>query len=465
MTAATRTHAALRVNDRYVLADAIASGATATVYVGRLTGPHGFGKTVAIKRLHPHLATSAEFRGILVEEARLAAQISHPNVAQVLEIVEANGEVFLVLEYVHGETLERLMALGGRPPVAVAAAIVRDVLRGLHAAHNARSAAGAPLELVHRDVNPRNVIVTTDGMAKLVDFGIARARGRNSTTGADTVRGTLPYMPPEQLHGERLTAQSDLYACAVVLWEALTGKRLFTAETESGITAKILDHDVTPPTGATPGLPAALDGVVLRGLAREPAARYASGLEMALALEQCVTPAAPVEIAAWVEATAHASLRARDAVLARAADTTSAAEAPAPPALAPAQASAAAAPARGRAARLPVALGVLAVAGIAIVARLTAGAPPPDAAAIASLPSAATMTATATAPPVVAAPPSDPVATVAFSALPVATAAPSPRPAPRPAATPSPAPAPAPSCSPYYVDDAGHRRFDRQCLQ
>src|SRR5262249_47672516 len=153
--------------------------------------------------------------------------------------------------------------------------------------HYARGEGGAPLHLVHRDVTPRNVMVATDGTARLLDFGIARARDKDGTTRDGYVRGTLPYMAPEQLHGEKVTAASDLYAAAAVLWELLTGRRLFQGETEAAVVKRILDHDVRAPSELVPGLPAGFDGVAARGLASEPDARYRSGLEMALALEAC----------------------------------------------------------------------------------------------------------------------------------------------------------------------------------
>ena len=157
------------IGQRYELVSAIGTGATSTVHLGRLHGTAGFVKPIAIKRLHPHLKADAALRAILMDEARLVSRISHPNVVAVLDVLEDKGELFLILEYVHGATLAELLAAGGRCPPSIAACVMRDVLNGLHAAHHARDASGTLLGLVHRDVSPRNVIVTADGIGKILD--------------------------------------------------------------------------------------------------------------------------------------------------------------------------------------------------------------------------------------------------------------------------------------------------------
>ena len=298
---------------------AFAAGGTSTVHLGRLHGTAGFVKPIAIKRLHPHLAADPALRAILVDEARLVSRISHPNVVTVLDIVEDDGELFLVFEYVHGATLGALCASGKPCSAATVIAVMRDVLSGLHAAHHARDASGEFLGLVHRDVSPKNVIVTTGGVGKILDFGIAKARARQSITREGHVRGSLPYMAPEQLADEVLTARTDVYSAAVVLWEALTGERLFIGETEAAIIKRILDHDVRAPSTVRANLPRGLDAVVLRGLSRDPDERFASGLEMALALEGCLPPARPAEVASWVMLASSEELARRQELL----DTTS----------------------------------------------------------------------------------------------------------------------------------------------
>src|SRR5689334_13290462 len=172
--------------DRYELYDVIAAGGMATVHVGRLVGPAGFGRTVAIKRLHPHLARETDFVAMLTDEARVTGRIGHPNIVPTLDVVASGGEFFLVMEYVPGLTLAALMANaaldGERVPVPIACAVMAGVLRGLDAAHEARDENGRPLEVVHRDVSPQNILVGADGVARLLDFGDAKAVGRLHTT-------------------------------------------------------------------------------------------------------------------------------------------------------------------------------------------------------------------------------------------------------------------------------------------
>ncbi len=297
----------------------IAVGGTASVHLGALSSAGGFQKTVAIKRLHPNLARDPEFTSLLLDEARLAVRIVHPNVVQMLDVVQKSGETFLVMEYVHGETLHRLLAAttasGARVTPSVAVTVMAGVLRGLHAAHEATGDEGAPLGLVHRDVSPQNVMVGVDGLARVVDFGIAKAAGQSQITREGRVKGKLAYMAPEQIHGEPLTRQADVYGAAVVLWEVLTGERLFAADSEAAVEAKILNHVVRVPTEVVPELSIAWNRVILRALARDPASRFASALELADALEQCAPKASASEVGAWVRASAGEALAARqDAV-------------------------------------------------------------------------------------------------------------------------------------------------------
>lgn len=305
---------------RYVLHDEIASGGMAAVYFGRLVGTGGFSKTVAIKRLHRQLARTPSFRKMILEEGRLAARIRHPNVVPPLDVLAEAGELLLVMEYVHGESLSRLLkaawAAGERIPIAVGAGILSNVLAGLHAAHEANDEAGKPLDIVHRDVSPQNVLVGVDGVARVIDFGIAKAVTSGESTAAGTIKGKVPYLAPEQLEGEAATRRTDVYAAAVVFWEVLAGRRLFDGEDDPEILHRILSMEVPPPSRHNPAVPGSVDDVVLRGLARKPAARFASAREMALALEDAVHPATPSVVGAWAERLAGDALAARAAKLA-----------------------------------------------------------------------------------------------------------------------------------------------------
>jgi serine/threonine-protein kinase len=305
---------------RYVLYGEIASGGMATVHFGRLIGPAGFARPVAIKRLHAQFARDPDFVKMFLDEARLAARIAHPNVVSTLDVVAEDGEVFLVMEYVPGTSLGQLVRTlrksGARVPPLVAVGIVSGVLQGLQAAHEARDDRGERLDLVHRDVSPQNVLVGTDGVARLLDFGVAKASGRLQTTRDGQLKGKLAYMAPEQVRGDPLTRRTDVYAASVVLWEALTGKRLFYAENEASVLARVLCAEVPAPTAIVPELPRSLDRVVLRGLDRDPAKRYATAREMAADLDACSAAALPAEIGEWVQATATDELRQRAAHIA-----------------------------------------------------------------------------------------------------------------------------------------------------
>jgi serine/threonine protein kinase len=292
----------------------------ATVHYGRLMGPVGFARTVAIKRLHAQFAKDPEFVSMFLDEARLAARIRHPNVVPTLDVVALEGELFLVMEYVQGETLARLLRLSNDrkehlPPSHVASIMVA-VLHGLHAAHEAKTEHGEPLGIVHRDVSPQNVLVGTDGVTRVLDFGVAKAAGRIQSTHDGQLKGKLPYMPPEQIRGtvSRLT---DVYASSVVLWEALTCKRLFSGENEAVIYSKVHEMEVQPPSHYAPGITPDVDALVLRGLHRDPTKRFQSAREMARALEGCLPIVASSQIGEWVEAMAETSLAERSARVAR----------------------------------------------------------------------------------------------------------------------------------------------------
>jgi serine/threonine protein kinase len=301
-----------------VLYDEIASGGMATVHYGRLLGPVGFSRTVAIKRLHPQFARDQEFVAMFVDEARLAARIRHPNVVPTLDVVATDGELFLVMDYVQGESLSRLLRAShtkGPIPLAVTSAIFCGTLHGLHAAHEATDEQGNPLGLVHRDVSPQNILVGAEGIARVLDFGVAKAAGRVQTTGRGRIKGKLAYLAPEQIEGT-VTRQTDLFSTAVALWEVLTGKRLFQGQEPPEVIRKILACDIDPPSKYAPDLPPGVDAVVMRALERDPQNRYATAREMAMALEGCLGLASPTQVGAWVELVAHEALARRAAIVA-----------------------------------------------------------------------------------------------------------------------------------------------------
>lgn len=310
-----------RVVGRYEIFDEIASGGMATVYLGRIIGSGGFSRTVAIKRLHPQFAKNPEFVTMFLDEARLAARIRHPNVVPTLDVVAASGELFLVMEYVEGETLSRLARRlkerGQRVPMPVLMRIMADALQGLHAAHEARDERGVPLNIVHRDVTPQNILVGIDGVSRLLDFGVAKAAGRAQTTQEGQIKGKLAYMAPEQLMSSGVTRETDIYAASVILWEMLTGARLVTGESEIDLVANLLKRDIHPPSRLVAEVPKELDALVMRGLAAKAVDRFATAREMCVALGQCGIREEPsIAVGEWVATLAIESLTHRMAKVA-----------------------------------------------------------------------------------------------------------------------------------------------------
>ncbi len=306
------------IGGRYALGPKIASGGMATVHIGRVLGSIGFTRTVAIKRLHERFVSDPKFVSMFVDEARVTARVRHPNVVPTLDVLVDEGEVFVVLEYVHGEALHRLTRLlppGQLLPVRLAVGILFGVLLGLHAAHDARNERGEPLRVVHRDVSPQNIVLGPDGVARILDFGIAKALGNMRTTEDKEVKGKLAYLAPEQLRLQPLDQRTDVFAASVVLWELLAGMRLFRSDEVPAVLYAIMHGEIEPPSRYSSECTPALDAIVLRGLARDPQGRWPTARAMALALEDCVPPATAPHIGAWVERIAHGTLAERARVI------------------------------------------------------------------------------------------------------------------------------------------------------
>jgi eukaryotic-like serine/threonine-protein kinase len=288
---------------RYALHARLGVGGMASVYIGRLQGASGFAKTVAIKRLHPQYASDPEFAAMFVDEARLAARVVHPNVVSTLDVVHSGDDLLLVMEYIDGDSLAALMrgmAHHSRSmPLDVVSAIFCGVLSGLQAAHTATSDAGEPLSIVHRDMSPENVIVGVDGVARVLDFGIAKASNKSSVTKDGTVKGKLAYMAPEQVLGKDVTGQADLFAVATVMYELMSGQRLFKGDNDGATVRKLLYDPVRTLKDVVKNVSQALNDVVMRGLARDTSERYANALDMHQALEEAVQPATPRRVAEW----------------------------------------------------------------------------------------------------------------------------------------------------------------------
>jgi serine/threonine-protein kinase len=302
-------------SSRYQVYGEIASGGMAVVQYGRLSGPSGFTRDVAIKRLHAQFARDPHFVAMFLDEARLSARVAHANVIPTLDVIASASEVSVVMEYVPGEALSGLLACtsarGQRVPMRVAVTLIAGTLHGLHAAHEIRSEQDELLNLVHRDVSPQNILVGSDGVARLIDFGIAKARGRSRVTPTGELKGKLAYMAPEQYRGEEVDRRVDVYGASVVLWEALTGRMLFDGPNDAAVARAVMGDEVPPPSAFADGVPEALDGIVLRGLARERDKRFASAREMALALEREIGVVPQSQVSDWVHGLYGQELKAR----------------------------------------------------------------------------------------------------------------------------------------------------------
>jgi serine/threonine-protein kinase len=277
---------------KYEVISRLSIGGMAELYLASLTGQGGFRKFVVLKRVLPSVAEQDSFVKMFLDEARITASLSHANIAQVYELAETpeSGEPVLAMEYVPGNTLAQITYRARARQVALepgfGCRVMYDVLLGLHYAHHfVEPASGRAMPVVHRDINPRNVMVAYSGGTKIIDFGIAKARGRLDQTMAGIVKGTLQYMSPEQVQLDGLDGRSDLFAASVVLYELLSGKRLFDDASEAQSLERIAKADVPSLATVAPSLPARLVEVVMKGLARKPEDRWRSGRDYARALD------------------------------------------------------------------------------------------------------------------------------------------------------------------------------------
>jgi serine/threonine-protein kinase len=304
----------------YDLFDSIASGGMGTVCFARASAGAGLSRVVAVKRMHGELARNPTCLAMFHEELRLSARVRHPNVIATLDMVEQDAELLMIMEYVPGESLQDLIAkannLGQRVPPAIAVSIICGILQGLEAVHDATNEAGEPLGIVHRDVSPENILV---GIARLLDFGIARGAGRKYVTRVGEIKGKPSYLAPEQIlnGGKVVDRRTDVYGASLVLWESLTGLRLFDGESPTVTLSRVLTEDVPRPSTIVSALPQELDEIVMRGLNREPERRFATALEMARALRSACGSLLPFEIAEWLQQAAADSLARQAAQVAR----------------------------------------------------------------------------------------------------------------------------------------------------
>lgn len=271
---------------RYQLLNKLAAGGMAEIFLAR---EEGSPTTVVIKRILPHLAENEYFIAMFLDEARLAARLNHPNIVQVLDLGKKDENLFLAMEYIYGDDLRRFSRqadTAGTPiPIHLVVRIVAEVCKGLDYAHKKTDAAGKPLNIVHRDVSPQNVLVAFNGAVKIVDFGIAKAADQITVTRTGVLKGKYSYMSPEQVAGQSLDRRSDIFALGIILHELLTGKRLFKRANDVLTLEAVAQCKVAPPSSINPNISPALDGIVLKALSKNRAHRFTDAKMLGAALE------------------------------------------------------------------------------------------------------------------------------------------------------------------------------------
>jgi serine/threonine-protein kinase len=286
------THIGMVVDGKYELVEMAGEGGMATVYKAIARGAAGFTRTVAVKKLRRELRAIRNYIDMFVEEARVGSDLAHPNIVQVYDFCsDAEGSYYLVMEWVEGMDMGRWIrsftAFGKKAPWEMVAGIGIGALRGLGAAHERKKPDGTLNAVIHRDVSPHNILLGVNGVTKLTDFGLARARDRVfSLTAPGTVKGKLSYLSPEVTYGQPATPLSDLFAMGCVLWESLAGQRCFEAKSDLDVFKMIRNCEVRPLRDLRPDLPPAFYEIVDRALQREPAKRYGSARAMAVALAE-----------------------------------------------------------------------------------------------------------------------------------------------------------------------------------
>lgn len=279
---------------RYQLLVQIGQGGMAAVFLGRLRGVAGFAKLVVIKRMHAHLSYDKRFIELFANEGRVVAQLSHPNICQVHELGDEDGSLFLVMEYLQGVPWEELVRVLPRDSreLPLLIGVLAQACEGLHYAHQLRDHSGQATPVIHRDVSPQNLFITTDGICKVLDFGVAKMSTSDRYSQSGLIKGKLPYMAPEQIRGEPVDSRTDVFAMGVVLWEALTGKRLFVRSSDYLVWKAVTEEPITPVSELRPDLPRRIEQIVRCALQRDPEHRYPSIQMLAQEMRMAIKPPA-----------------------------------------------------------------------------------------------------------------------------------------------------------------------------
>ncbi len=296
---------------KYFLLERINVGGMAEVFRAKAFGVEGFERLVAVKRILPNIAEDKEFIRMFIEEAKLSVQLNHANIAQIFDLGVVEGAYYIALEHVHGRDLrgifDRCRTAGEAMPVAQACFMVMKVCEGLDYAHNKRDQSGREISLVHRDVSPQNVLVSFEGEVKLIDFGIAKAAGKGSKTQAGILKGKFGYMSPEQVRGLPVDRRSDVFSCGIVLYELLTGERLFVGESDFSTLEKVRNVEILPPSTYNRKIPDELERIVLKALAKDVEERYQNAIDLHDELQAFVYTAGEFysrkDLAGWMKKT------------------------------------------------------------------------------------------------------------------------------------------------------------------
>src|SRR6476659_6586863 len=281
----------------------------AEIFLARVSGLPGFHKMVVIKRILPQLATKTDFVEMFLDEARIAATLQHPNVVQMYDVGVVDGNYFIAMEYLHGEDVrslsKELQKKEERLPLEHALNIIIGISSGLHYAHEKVGFDGKPLNIIHRDVTPQNIIVTYEGGVKLLDFGIAKASNRFGETRFGTLKGKVPYMSPEQCRGEALDRRSDVFSLGIMLYELTVGRQLYPGKSDFEVLKQIVEGTVVPPRDIDPEYLPALQTIVMRALEKDKDKRYQTAREMQVDLEALVWQerlhVSPIALAEFME--------------------------------------------------------------------------------------------------------------------------------------------------------------------
>ena len=273
----------------YQLLKRLATGGMAQIYLARSKGPKASNQLVVVKRILPHLGENKEFVQMFLDEAKIAARLAHPNIVAIYDLGAQDDSFFIAMEYIHGVDVRRMSkragGMGFELPVALACRIIIDSCAGLDYAHKKTDPGGKPLNIVHRDVSPQNILVSFKGEVKVVDFGIAKAADQATVTRSGVLKGKYSYMSPEQAGAKKVDCRSDVFALGVVLYELLTSTRLFKRSSDMQTLAAVAECNVTPPSQVNPRVPPDLDPIILKALAKDPDQRYAEALQFQTDLE------------------------------------------------------------------------------------------------------------------------------------------------------------------------------------